>query len=142
MKASLTARGKTMTDQEIIGKLERRQVILAEAERLGISVSLDDARHYLEDMFALIDANLDSEKEAERESARQTMEMLKQYMSGLDMNRQEYIELAAPVVQKVLSDNALLQNFCSTLDEETVADREKLTQLYDEYVDNLMSNGQ
>ncbi|MBQ3180217.1 MAG: hypothetical protein IJB55_02570 [Firmicutes bacterium] len=140
MKANLAATGKTMTDAEIIDTLKRRQTIFAEAERLGISVSLDEARQYLEDMFTLINDNLDSESEAERTSAGQTMALMQQYMDGLDMTQQEYIELAAPLVQKILSGNALLQYFRSTLDEETAADKDKLTELYNEYVDGLMTD--
>lgn len=140
IKANLAATGKTMTDAEIIDTLKRRQTIFAEAERLDISVSLDEARQYLEDMFTLINDNLDSESEAERTSAGQTMALMQQYMDGLDMTQQEYIELAAPLVQKILSGNALLQYFRSTLDEETAADKDKLTELYNEYVDGLMTD--
>ncbi len=139
LKANQAGLGKEMTDEEAMYQIKRRHVIFAEAQRLGISASLDEARRYLENMFTLIKSGLDSDSEAERTSSRQVQEMMQQYIDGMGITMEEYIELAAPSIQWQLSADALMQHFCSTLDVGVTADREQLEKLYNEYIDGLMA---
>ena len=132
---------KDKTDDEIIKELIRNQVIINEAEKLGISVTYDEAKDEMDNIYLQFESGMKSEDETEKDNATEAYNNLVQFAKGLGLSLEEYKDTyQIPGWQKQMSMAALYKHFRSQLPAETLENRDQVDELYEKYVDDLVAN--
>ncbi len=108
---------------EILQKQIRNAVVLAEAERLGLTVSLEEAEEYTKENHKLV-----------KEIGGDTYKMILDYMDAMEMTEEEYVEICTEVNRNKMTRARLYEKFAKgkegTYDEIVVE--------YEKYVDELI----
>lgn len=109
---------------EILQKQIRNAVVLAEAERLGLTVSLKEAEKYTKENFELV-----------KKENGQNWQFLLKYMEELDLSEKEYLRLASEAQRNTLTRAKLYEKFT----EGKSGTYEELVTEYEKYVDELIN---
>lgn len=118
--------GETPTEVDtdaILQKQIRNMVVLAEAERLGLTVSLEEAEEYTRDNYELV-----------KEIGGQNYEVILDYMEAMNMTEDEYLEKATQTNRNMLTRGKLYEKFV----EGKSGTNEELTAEYEKYVEELI----
>lgn len=107
----------------ILQKQIRNMVVLAEAERLGLSASFEEAEAYTKQNFELV-----------KEIGGQTYETILDYMEAMEMSEEEYLEKAAEANRNMLTRGKLYEKFV----EGKTGTRAELEAEYEKYVEELI----
>ena len=99
------AQGK-FTDEQVLDKMIRREVLYQEIERLGITVEEDEVRAFNEERFALIDDDP------------VTYQIFKDYADGLGITLEEYKEMSMEVSRDSLLTTKYQEHLMAQYEKE------------------------
>ena len=126
----------------MINNLIRQRVIFKEADRLNLTINHDEAKKQIIDIMNQAEQLTQSENEAERTSAEQTLSLINSYIDGLDITQDEYFDLAAEEQRRIDASIALQAYFKDTLAPETADDPVLFEEAWNNYVDELVQTFQ
>lgn len=110
--------------EKILQEEIRKAVVLAEAERQGLSVSRDEAKEYTMGNY-----------NAAKEENGDTYQLLLDYMEEMNLTEKEYLELCISSDQTKLTRAKLYEKFA----EDKTGTYEEIVLEYDKYVESLIS---
>ncbi|MBQ2887611.1 MAG: hypothetical protein IJE29_01655 [Firmicutes bacterium] len=126
------------TENEMINNLIRQRVIFKEADRLNLTINHDEAKKHIIDIMNQAEKLTQSENEAERTSAEQTLSFINSYIDGLGITQDEYFDLAAEEQRRIDASIALQAYFKDTLAPKTAEDPVLFEEAWNNYVDELV----
>ena len=130
------------TENEMINNLIRQRVIFKEADRLNLTINHDEAKKQIIDIMNQAEQLTQSENEAERTAAEQTLSFINSYIDGLGITQDEYFDLAAEEQREIDASTALQAYFKDTLATETAEDPVLFEKAWNNYVDELVQTFQ
>ncbi len=87
--------GLDVDEQDIIDQYIRQRVVLLEAVRLGLDISWEQARENQANIIAQIKESTKSDDKYERENAQQVLSYMEDYIDGLGLTEEEYLDFTA-----------------------------------------------
>lgn len=143
---SLRFKDETVTQAEALAALLEERAVLLEAESLGLTPSLEEARQQVQEnynQFLELYASSDSQNV---HGAQEAWQALQDYMQYMNLDEEEYLEEAAKAWQVMMAKSAVIENFVAGLSVYEQADTpiadaaaaEHLKDLVEKYRDQLL----
>lgn len=122
------------TRDEIVDDLITNTLLLQEAERQGITVSVEDAREEAREQYTAV---MERAETSDSYADKMNYELLLLYMQEMDMTEEQYIERAAEEYRKMLIINKLYETQ-QKADKSTVSDGS----FSEEYIESLFDKAE
>ena len=143
---SLRFKDETVTQAEALAALLEERAVLLEAESLGLTPSLEEARQQVQEnynQFLELYASSDSQNV---HGAQEAWQALQDYMQYMNLDEEEYLEESAKAWQVMMAKSAVIENFVAGLSVYEQADTpiadaaaaEHLKELVEKYRDQLL----
>ncbi len=129
-----------MTEQEIEDRIFQQNAIVQEAERIGVGIDLEQAKEQVRESLRMIDDLLENGSESEKHYAQITKDNMDAYIQGLGVTEEQYIEIAAKDMQRIMAGAALEEHFRNNMASELVNDPVKLELELKAYTDEIVEN--
>lgn len=144
---SLRFKDETVTQAEALAALLEERAVLLEAESLGLTPSLEEARQQVQEnynQFLELYASSDSQNV---HGAQEAWQALQDYMQYMNLDEEEYLEESAKAWQVMMAKSAVIENFVAGLSVYEQADTpiadaaaaEHLKDLVEKYRDQLLN---
>lgn len=123
---------KTASDADIVYNAIANRVLLNEAEKLGLTVSLEDAK------TAVVQQLNDKIASIPQDQQAAALAPLTAYIQGLGMTIDQYLDYEAAQSKDSFTIQNLMSNFGKTLPQEVLSNQESATKAWNTYLDGLI----
>lgn len=131
-KAGLAQAMGTFTDEEIIDKLVRQEVLMQEIEKRGYTVSDDEVTAFNDERFALLDEDPTA------------YQIIKDYVDGLGITMDEYKEQSKEISRIALLSNKFREDLLAEYEEDNpqilTRSKQEQNQSFEEYLDGYIDD--
>ncbi|MEG1500788.1 MAG: hypothetical protein RR396_02425, partial [Clostridiales bacterium] len=128
-----------MSDQDIIDKLVEKQVLLNEAERLGIAATYQEVKKEADYVYQQLNVGTKSDNEEEKANAKEVLGYMEDFAKGLGVSLEEYkVQYDIPKRQQQMSIAAVYEHYIVNLPQTTKANNDLTQEAYQQYVDQLI----
>lgn len=143
---SLRFKDETVTQAEALAALLEERAVLLEAESLGLTPSLEEARQQVQENYNQILELYASSDSHNVLGAQEAWQALQDYMQYMNLDEEEYLEESAKAWQVMMAKSAVIENFVAGLSVYEQADTpiadaaaaEHLKDLVEKYRDQLL----
>lgn len=143
---SLRFKDETVTQAEALAALLEERAVLLEAESLGLTPSLEEARQQVQENYNQILELYASSDSQNVHGAQEAWQALQDYMQYMNLDEEEYLEESAKAWQVMMAKSAVIENFVAGLSVYEQADTpiadaaaaEHLKELVEKYRDQLL----
>ncbi|AEE97769.1 SurA N-terminal domain-containing protein [Mahella australiensis] len=129
------------TKEKVLDSLIENEILYQEAVKRGCSVSLDEAKKYLEDNKKIYDEISSGKLTPDnKDMAIEACEVTEDFAKGMGMTIEEYMEYLAPAVQKELSIAKLKQSILQSAPSDVKSGPQKAEEYFNKQKEEIKKN--